>query len=127
MVRLRKRARRWDQGADPRLQEDRGPRRSDRLRRAVPREFRARREAAPERECGKRPAQQEVEATYSYHDASSQVAFEVVRFVFKQVGGGYVTDVRGKRMKTFRLRRPSGESDQSWLWSLEAGEFMRPA
>jgi Protein of unknown function (DUF3987) len=71
--------------------------------------------------------QQEVEATYSYHDASSQVAFEVVRFVFKQVGGGYVTDARGKRMKTFRQRRPSGESDQSWLWSLEAGEFMRPA
>ena len=42
-------------------------------------------------------------------------------------GGGYVTDARGKRMKTFRQRRPSGEPDQSWLWGLEAGEFMRPA
>ena len=74
-----------------------------------------------------RTIEQEVEATYSYHDASSQVAFEVVRFVFKQVGGGYVTDARGKRTKTFRQRRPSGESDQSWLWGLEAGEFMRRA
>ena len=49
-----------------------------------------------------------MEATYPYHDASGQVAFEVVRFVFKQVGGGYVTDARGKRKKTFRQRRPSG-------------------
>ena len=67
-----------------------------------------------------------MEATYSYHDASGQVAFEVVRFVFKQPGGGYVTDARGKRMKTFRQRRPSGESDQSWLWGLEAGEYHAP-
>ena len=73
------------------------------------------------------PPQQEVEATYSYHDASGQIAFQVVRVVFKQPGGGYVTDTRGKRMKTFRQRRPSGEPDQSWLWGLEAGEYMRPA
>ena len=38
------------------------------------------------------------------------MAFEVVRFVFKQIGGGYVTDAHGKRKKTFRQRRPSGES-----------------
>ena len=56
------------------------------------------------------PYQREVEATYSYYDASGQLAFEVVRFVFKQVGGGYVTDARGKRKKTFSQRRPSGES-----------------
>ena len=71
--------------------------------------------------------QREVEATYPYCDASGQVAFEVVRFVFKQVDGSYVTDARGKRKKTFSQRRPSGESDQSWLWGLDAGEFMRPA
>jgi hypothetical protein len=71
--------------------------------------------------------QREVEATYSYRDASGQVKFEVVRFVYKQAGGDYVTDARGQRMKTFRQRRPSGEPDQSWLWGLEAGEFMRPA
>ena len=35
--------------------------------------------------------QREVEATYSYCDASGQVAFEVVRSVLKQ-GGDYVTD-----------------------------------
>jgi Protein of unknown function (DUF3987) len=73
------------------------------------------------------PYQQVVEATYPYCDTSGQVAFEVVRFVFKRVDGSYVTDARGKRKKTFRQRRPSGESDQSWLWGLEAGEFMRPA
>ena len=71
--------------------------------------------------------QQEVEATYPYCDTSGQVAFEVVRFVFKQIDGSYVTDARGKRKKTFRQRRPSGESDQSWLWGLDVGEFMRPA
>jgi hypothetical protein len=27
--------------------------------------------------------------------ANSQVAFEVVRVIFKQIGGGYVTDARG--------------------------------
>ena len=70
--------------------------------------------------------QREVEATYSYCDASGQVAFEVVRYVLKQ-GENYVTDAHGKRMKTFSQRRPSGESDQSWLWGLDAGEFMRPA
>jgi hypothetical protein len=69
--------------------------------------------------------QREVEATYSYNDASGQVAFEVVRFVFKLVDGGYVTDARGKRSKTFGQRRPSGEPDKTWLWSLEAGAFMR--
>ena len=68
--------------------------------------------------------QREVEATYSYHDASGQVAFEVVRSVLKQ-GENYVTDARGKRIKTFSQRRPSGESDRSWLWGLDAGEFMR--
>jgi hypothetical protein len=52
--------------------------------------------------------QREREATYSYHDASGQVAFEAVRFVLKQVGGGYVNDERGKRMKTFSQReRPT--------------------
>src|SRR5262245_61490695 len=61
------------------------------------------------------PYQRKLEATYSYHDASGQVAFEVVRFVFKQVGGGYATDTCGERKKTFSQRRPSGESDQSWL------------
>src|SRR6516164_268412 len=76
---------------------------------------------------GGQPHEREIEATYQYHDASGQVAFEVVRFVFKQVGGDYVTDAHGKRMKSFFQRRPSGESDQSWLWSLEAGEFMRRA
>ena len=50
-----------------------------------------------------------------------------MRFVFKQVDGSYVTDAHGKRKKTFRQRRPSGESDQSWLWGLEVGEFMRRA
>ena len=70
--------------------------------------------------------QREVEATYPYPDTSGQLAFEVVRFVCKQ-GGSYVTDAHGKRNKTFSQRRPSGESDQSWLWGLDVGEFMRPA
>jgi Protein of unknown function (DUF3987) len=69
--------------------------------------------------------QHEVEATYSYHDASGQVAFEVVRSMLKQ-GENYVTDALGKRIKTFRQRRPSGEPDRSWLWGLDAGEYMRP-
>ena len=73
------------------------------------------------------PYQQVVEATYPYCDTSGQVAFEVVRFVFKRVDGSYVTDARGKRKKTFSQRRPSGESDQSWLWGLDVGEFMRRA
>jgi hypothetical protein len=69
----------------------------------------------------------EVEATYTYHYASGQVAFEVVRFVLKKTDGGYVTDERGKRSKKFGQRRPSGELDKTWLWGLEAGEFMRRA
>ena len=39
----------------------------------------------------------------------------------------YATNAQGKRKKTFSQRRPSGESDQSWLWGLDVGEFMRPA
>jgi hypothetical protein len=73
------------------------------------------------------PYQREVEATYPYHDASGQVAFEVVRFVLKRADGGYATDEHGKRRKTFRQRRPSGESDGSWLWGLDDREFMRSA
>src|SRR5262249_45408853 len=32
-----------------------------------------------------------------------------------------------KRAKTFSQRRPSGEPDGSWLWGLDAGEYMRQA
>ena len=71
--------------------------------------------------------QREIEAIYPYADASGQTVFEVVRYVFPRIGGGYVTDARGKRMKTFRQRRPSGEPDRSWVWGLEVGEFMRSA
>ena len=85
----------------------------------------------PARQNGKAGSTQhherETEATYSYRDAAGQIAFEVVRFVFKQFGGGYVTDARGKRMKTFRQRRPSSDPDGSWLWDLAPGEFMRAA
>ena len=70
--------------------------------------------------------QQEIEAIYQYTDTSGQTAFEVVRFVFPQIRGGYATDTHGKRKKTFRQRRPSGEPDRSWVWGLEVGEFMRP-
>ena len=76
---------------------------------------------------GNQHPQPEIEAIYSYAEASGQVAFEVISFVFPQIGGGYVTDARGKRRKEFRQRRPSGEGDQSWLWGLDAGEFMRRA
>ncbi len=69
--------------------------------------------------------QREVEATYSYCDASGQVAFEVVRSVLKQ-GENYVLDACGKRIKTFSQRRPSGLPDRDWLWGLDAGEYMRP-
>jgi hypothetical protein len=68
----------------------------------------------------------EAEAAYSYCDASGQVAFEVVRYALKQ-RENYVTNAQGKRHKTFSQRRPSGESDRSWLWGLDAGEFMRAA
>jgi hypothetical protein len=71
--------------------------------------------------------QREVEATYPYHDAAGLLAFEVVRSVYKLPGESYVLDARGKRTKDFRQRRPSGESDGSWLWGLDAGEYMRPA
>jgi hypothetical protein len=69
--------------------------------------------------------QREVQARYPYHDASGQVAFEVVRYVFRQNDGTYVTDGRGKRLKAFGQRRPSGEPDKKWLWGLDAGDFMR--
>jgi hypothetical protein len=75
----------------------------------------------------RKDSQRELEATYLYTDTSGQVAFEVLRYVFRQIGGGYVTDERGKRKKTFFQRRPSGEPDGSWLWGLEAGEYMRRA
>jgi hypothetical protein len=58
---------------------------------------------------GDSPYIKEVESVYTYHDAAGVIAFEVVRFVFKLPGGGYITDERGKRTKTIRQRRPSGE------------------
>ena len=45
--------------------------------------------------------QREIEATYRYHDAEGQVAFEVVRSVFKQADGSYATSADGKRGKDF--------------------------
>ena len=71
--------------------------------------------------------QREHEATYIYHDADGQVAFEVVRSAFKETDGSYATDTKGKRIKAFSQRRPSGEPDGCWLWGLGAGEFMRAA
>jgi hypothetical protein len=75
---------------------------------------------------GRHHAEREKEAVYQYHDASGQLVFEVVRYALKQ-GENYVTNAQGKRHKTFRQRRPSGEADQSRLWGLDAGEFMRSA
>jgi len=69
-------------------------------------------------------ADAEIGATYSYVDASGQVVFEVLCFVFPLIGGGYLTDAHGKRKEMFCCRR---KADQSWLLSLDAGEFMRSA
>jgi hypothetical protein len=69
--------------------------------------------------------QRKIEATYTYHDAEGQVAFEVVRSVFKQADGCYAIGADGKRIKSFAQRRPSGETDGGWLWGIGAGEFMR--
>src|SRR5262245_26795893 len=60
------------------------------------------------------PELQPEEIIHPYIDASGQVAFEVVHFVYD------------KHTKLVQHRRPSGDSDQSWVLSLEAGEFMRP-
>jgi hypothetical protein len=76
--------------------------------------------------AGPSPYQREIEATYPYLNAAGQLTFEVVRFILKQPGGGYVTDARGKRVKTFCQRMPSGEPG-IWRWGLEAGEYMRRA
>jgi len=54
---------------------------------------------------------------YPYTDAAGQIAFEVWYF-------NYAHD---KHQKQARQRRPSGEADGSWLWGLDAGEFMRTA
>jgi len=51
---------------------------------------------------------------YPYTNAAGQVAFEV--WYFNRNG-----------QKEVYQRRPSGEADGSWLLSLSAGEFMRPA
>jgi hypothetical protein len=85
--------------------------------------------AEPRPNGEKGPGQQrqlEEEGAYPYRDASGQVAFEVMRFVLKQ-GENYVVGKYGKRIRTSLQRRPSGEPDQSWLWGLGAGEFMRRA
>jgi hypothetical protein len=85
--------------------------------------------AEPRSNGEKGPGQQrqlEEEGAYPYRDASGQVAFEVMRFVLKQ-GENYVVGKYGKRIRTSLQRRPSGEPDQSWLWGLGAGEFMRRA
>ena len=55
------------------------------------------------------------ETYHPYVNASGQVVFEVV----------WVTDTRNKRNKASLQRRPSG--DGSWLWELDAGEYMRRA
>jgi putative DNA primase/helicase len=52
---------------------------------------------------------------YPYVDDAGQIAFEAVRIVYSD------------RAECLQYRRPSGEPDGSWLWSLEPGEFMRLA
>jgi hypothetical protein len=81
----------------------------------------------PRPNSGNGQTRQELEAAYPYHDAAGQVAFEVVRYIHRQADGGYVVDERGKRKKSIYQRRPSGEPDGSFIWGLDAGEFMRPA
>jgi hypothetical protein len=63
----------------------------------------------PKKNGGSSQYHEELEAIYLYRDASGNLAFEVVRFVFRLPGGGYVTDERGKRTKKIRQRRASGE------------------
>jgi hypothetical protein len=77
---------------------------------------------------GRQNSQLELEAIYSYLDASGSIAFEVLRYLLLDpVSKNYIIDARGKRIKTFSQRRPSGEPDGSRLWGLDAGEYMRQA
>lgn len=48
-------------------------------------------------------------ATYDYTDQSGELLYQVVRF----------------EPKTFGQRRPSPQKDGSWIWGLDAGDFMR--
>ena len=74
---------------------------------------------------GKDQQQTELEATYTYRDKDNQTAFQVCRLLRKNADGSYAVSKDGKRLKEIRQRRPSGESDGSWMWSVKAGEFMR--
>ncbi len=47
--------------------------------------------------------------TYDYTDAAGDILYQVVRF----------------EPKTFGQRRPSRLGDGTWIWGLDAGEFMR--
>lgn len=51
----------------------------------------------------------EIVKTYDYTDYSGSLLYQVVRF----------------EPKGFGQRRPSGLPDKSWVWGLDAGEFMR--
>jgi hypothetical protein len=60
---------------------------------------------------------QRIVKTYPYVDADGGTIFEVCRLEWLK---------DGKRMKSFRQRRPAPGRPGRWLWGLEAGTYIRP-
>ncbi len=69
-----------------------------------------------ERAAPTRRAQRELKKAYDYTDRQGTLLYQVCRME-------WVED--GKIKKTFMQRRPSPEGDDSWIWGLAAGDFLR--
>lgn len=54
--------------------------------------------------------------TYDYTDAQGTLIYQVCRIEWTH---------DGKHRKTFIQRRPSPDNDDSWIWGLSAGDFLR--
>lgn len=62
---------------------------------------------------------------FDYTDRDGNLIYQVVRFQFRLPDDSWEVDESGKPQKKFGQRRPSRIGDDSWIWALRGGEFMR--
>jgi hypothetical protein len=79
----------------------------------------------PARIASKPLPRKERSETYDYTDEDGELAFQVLRFVFRNPDGSLVLSKGVKPEKTFHQRRPDPTDPDVWVWGLGAGDYMR--